>query len=477
MSRDLTRRRALRRLASLSAVTTGIAGTSRQTTAQSTSSRSPRFDPTVHALGFRNWSSADPTFPEHDHSQVSEEEVRRTIKRDWKDPLESVFDVSVNGLPSVLINTIAEQIYVTANQLAATNGHCYGMVFTAQQYFERPDTMPFDTDTASEISHPETPVENPDSGPVADEIDLYQTSQALNLYSWFGRRNLLTPQWIDYDRQLAHLTAVVDDSGTAGITIFDPATKLAHQVLVYDYERVTDGVQLYTYDPNFAAAFYERKQSRTATSIFVDTSGQRPRMEPYKTGFQGPGYETFAGFSEFVYNRWDRIIRSQSDPSRHLGTGASTADLRKRLLALTVFKVDTGDVSLAVAGPNGDPVSRIQSRSMDRRRTECHAMRYRYGAPAGDYHVAITGQRDTEYTLETTAADTNGELLASTVTTSIEAGQTHAYTVTVPESPGGDSGVERGGDGIPEWLKLGAAALAGGVAGAGLTTRRRRDAE
>lgn len=467
MSREATRRRFLRSCASLPALASGLSVTTNRVQAQESDSR--RFDPAVDGLGFRNWSSADPTFPEHDHTQVSETEIRRTIKRDWKEPLESVFDVSVNGLPSVLINTIAEQLYVTANQLSASNGHCYGMVFTAQQYFERPETIPFDVDAAHELSHPETPTDDPGSGPVADEIDLYQTSQALNLHAWFGRRNLLTPQWIDYERQLANLTAVVDDRGTAGITVFDPKTKLAHQVLVYDYERAANGVRLSVYDPNFAAGFYDQPSNREATSIFVDTSGQRPRVEPYKTGFQGPGYENFDGFGEFVYNRLDRVIRSQSDPSSHLAAGVSARDLRKRLLALTLFKTDTSDVSLAVAAPDGTPVTRIRSQAMDRRRTECYAMRYRYGAPAGDYRVVVTGKRDTEYTLETKAADVDGELLASTVATTIDAGQTHTYTVTVPESPGGDSAVERGGDELPEWLQLAAAAVAGGVAGAGVT--------
>ncbi|SDM54205.1 hypothetical protein SAMN04487949_2014 [Halogranum gelatinilyticum] len=475
MSREPTRRRFLGSVAALPAVAGGLSAVGDVRARRSVAAS--RFDPAVDGLGFRNWSTADLTFPEHDHTQVSETEIRRTIKRDWKDPLESLFDVSVNGLPSALINTIAEQLYVTANQLSSTNGHCYGMVFTAQQYFEQPETVPFDVDAPSEVAHPETPTDDPDYGPVADEIDLYQTSQALNLHAWFGRRNLLVPQWIDYERQLENLTAVVDDRGTAGITVFDPATKLAHQVLVYGYETETDGVRLYVYDPNFAAQFYERWANRQAASIYVDTSGDRPSVEPYKTGFRGPGYESFDGFSEFVYNRLDRVIRSQSDPSPHLAAGVSARDLRERLLALTLFKTDTSDVSLAVVAPDGTPVTRIRSQAMDRRRTAYHETRYRYGAPAGDYRVVVTGERDTEYTLETKAADTDGELLASAVTTAIEAGQTHTYTVTVPESPGGDSAVERGVDGLPDWLKLAAAAVAGGVAGAGLTRLRDRRAD
>lgn len=468
MSRQPTRRRFLRRVTSLPLAATSLSAVSGRARASSGGRQSRAFDPAVHGFGFRNWSTTDPIVPRHDHREVSEREVRRTIKRDWKDPLESVFDVSVSGLPSVLVNTIAEQVYVTANQMSATNGHCYGMVFTAQQYFERPDTLPFDVEAASDVRHPEAPTDRSDSGPVAEEVDLYQTSQALSLYSWFGRRNLINPAWIDYERQLTNLTAVVDELGSAGITLFDPETRLAHQVLVYDYERSPTGVFLSLYDPNFQARFYKRRANRQAASLFVDTTGATPTVEPYKTGFRGPGYESFGGFSEFVYNRWDRVIRARSDPDSHLASDVNRADLRANLLALTTFTVDSGDVTVAVSGPDGTPVSRIESNNMDRRQTESHAMRYRYGAPGGEYHVAITGQRPTDYTLKTTAADTSGELFASAVTTSIDSGQTHAYTVTVPETVESDGALARGTGGMPEWLKLAAAAATGGVVGAGL---------
>jgi hypothetical protein len=472
MSRETNRRQFLRGVTSLPAVAVGTATFGGRVRAASGRRQSARFDPTVHGFGFRNWSTTDPTYPSHDHTRVSEREIRRTIKRDWKDPFESVFDLSVGGLPSVLVNTIAEQVYVTANQLSATNGHCYGMVFTAQQYLEQPETVPLGRETAREFGHPEAPTADPESGPVAEEIDIYQTSQALSLYSWLGRRNLLNPRWIDYERQLANLTAVVDDFGSAGITIFDPKTRLAHQVLVYDYERSSTGVRLFLYDPNFRARFYRRDAHQRAASIFVDTSGEKPQVEPYKTGFRGPGYESFDGFSEFVYNRWDRVIRTQSQPSLHLASDVSTETLQRELLALTTFKVDSSDVAVAVSGPDGEPVSRLQSNHMDRRQTECHTMRYRYGAPDGEYHVAVTGNSSTDYTLETRAANTDGELFTSAVTTSIEAGQTHAYTVVIPETPEGDGEMERGTGGMPEWLKLAAAAAAGGVAGAGLAGRR-----
>ncbi|EJN58462.1 hypothetical protein [Halogranum rubrum] len=451
----------------MSLVPTGLSAVGR---ARATSNRqqSRVFDPAVHGFGFRNWATTDPIVPSHDHRDVSEREVRRTIKRDWKDPLESVFDVEMSGLPSTLVNTIAEQVYVTANQLSATNGHCYGMVFTAQQYFERPDTLPFDVDAASDVRHPEAPTERPDSGPVAEEVDLYQTTQALSLYSWFGRRNLINPAWIDYEQQLTNLTAVVDELGTAGITLYDPKTRLAHQALVYDYERSPTGVSLSLYDPNFRARFYKRSANRRAARLFVDTTGDTPTVQPYKTGFRGPGYESFDGFSEFVYNRWDRIIRARSDPDTHLASDVSQTTLRERLLALTMFTVDSDAVAVAVSGPDGNPVSRIASNNMDRRQTECHAMRYRYGAPDGEYHVAITGRRPTDYTLKTAAADTSGELFSSAVTTSIAAGQTHAYIVTIPDTADGDGALERGTGSMPEWQKLAAAAAAGGVVGAGL---------
>lgn len=459
MPRESKRRRFLRTLSSLPVVASGVtAFGSRASTASG-----GRFDPASDGFGFRNWSTTDPQYPTHDHSHVSEDEIRRTIKRNWKKPMASLLDVSVSGLPSVLVNTIAEQVYVTANQLSATNGHCYGMVFTAQQYFEEPDTFPLGVDGPPAVENPEAPTGDAKRGPVADEVDLYQTSQALSLYAWLGRRNMVRPKWIDYEAQLANLTAVVDEMGTAGITIFDPASNVAHQVLVYDYEVQAKQTRLSLYDPNFAARFYRRAQNRKRATITVDTSGDRPKMEPYRVGFDGPGYEQFDGFTEFVYNRWDRVIRSRADPPNHLTANVDDATLENHLLSLVMFCTDTEDVAVSVSNPDGRAVGRLQSDNIDRRQTDHYAMRYQYGAPDGAYHVAVTGKRATEYTLETKAADPDGELLASSVTTDIDAGQTHAYTVTVPDSAGKEGDVERGGSGMPGWLASSTRAAAAGA--------------
>lgn len=428
---------------------------SRRSTGSAGAAEPGGFDPGVHGFGFHNWSTANPTYPEHDHDTVTEDQVRRSLPRRWEAYVEGALGFELSDVPSALFDVIAKQVYVAVNQRAATNGHCYGMVFTAQQYFERPESIPLDRWLASEFSNPADPVDDPSVAPVGREIDLFQNSQFLDFHAWVGRRALLKPDWIDYDAQLRNVLAVVDAHGTAGVTLFRSDESTSHQVLVYGYRTTSDRTSLSVYDPNRPASQY--RSGDVVRTIEVDTSGERPVVEPYGT----------KEYDGFVFNRYDRIIAARRSAEPLGAIDRAREAIHHLLFDVALFLVDA-DVGLTVVGPDGRPLTRLVSPLIDRRSTEYRRMRVRYGADPGRYRVVVTGSRPTEYTLYASAASLDGERLSDRSTASIDAGEVHEYVATVPTSAADDGDLERRSVGGPSittgaGLVVGAAGIAAGV--------------
>ncbi|WP_134669442.1 hypothetical protein [Halorussus marinus] len=407
------------------------------------------FDPAVHGFGFRNWSTSDPAYPEHDHDAVDEEQIRRVLGRRWPESVRADAGVNVRDLPGALLDAIAKQLYVSVNQQSATDGHCYGMVFAAQQYYEHPDTLRAGRSVASDLAHPEAPAGD-DGRPASREIDLYQLTQFLNVHAWLGRRAMAAPELIDYRRQLDRVTSVVDEFDTASVTLFDRDHRRAHQVLVYDYRRDSDRTRLFVYDPNYPARRYERVDEPPA--IDVATAGDRPTVRRYD-----------GEYGEFVFNRRDRLVAAQTAPGPGSLLAANPDRLREAAFRLALFVVDSPGVSLTVVGPNDRPLGRDTATYMDRGRSAYARMRYRYGFAPGTYRIRIAGRRATEYTLEALVAD-DAPRLDATTSASIGPGEVHRYTATAPDD--GTGSLERVSAGRSPWLAaLGGAGLGAGVAG------------
>jgi hypothetical protein len=119
---EVTNRRSVLGLLAAGPLAAGVARAGRAS--RNGDARPDAFDPNVHGFGFPNWSTAVPTFPDHDHDAISETQIQRTIRRRWRDPMDRLLDADVGALPDALIDTIAKQLYVTANQFSGTNGHC-----------------------------------------------------------------------------------------------------------------------------------------------------------------------------------------------------------------------------------------------------------------------------------------------------------------------------------------------------------------
>ncbi|MFC7009285.1 hypothetical protein [Halalkalicoccus salilacus] len=249
--RDLSRRSFLA-AASAGAFASAVPlvhGSGTEDHAERTADESVEFDPARHGFGFRNWRVREGPYPGGD-GDPEEEFLDR-----WDEPFRQAFDSSLDSMPGRLREALARHAREGLLETTRTNGYCYGMVFAAQQYFERPGTLPDEFANASEVVHPEAPLSTSET-PVLDDVVDYHTAQYLDFYAWFGRYALTRPSWIDLGEELRGLTAAIDRYGTAGITLVSSTSVRSHQVLVYDYDRRRHGVDLAVYDPNYAAATY-----------------------------------------------------------------------------------------------------------------------------------------------------------------------------------------------------------------------------
>ena len=213
------------------------------------------FDPDIHAFDFNNWSVVGPDEeaafdPAHNHRNISLNEVKTIIEQEWKTELEE-YNITTLGPQSAL----ALLLYVNNNQGSATRGHCFGMVFTAQEYFEQPDNIPVDVSSVDEIPRP-----TGEYSSVGDRIDFYQNTAYLNFDTYTRGEIILKNRSTDinYDNNLEKIKNSIDDAGTAPIGLSqyipapsdEPSKWKAHQVLAYDYTEDTEVTSIDVYDPN-----------------------------------------------------------------------------------------------------------------------------------------------------------------------------------------------------------------------------------
>lgn len=264
----------------------------------SSSQRRSGFDPTVNGFGFDNYStgleSPNPS------EVVSEDDVRVALTAHGSEalqhrPLASSANVDV---PEVAVRTIVGQLYANAARLFGTKGHCYGMVSAAQWYFEEPEALPLDRDSASEIEDVNDPLESASWTPVRDDVERLHRIQFLDPESWLERRALLRPEWIDYRSQERELRAAIDTYGSAGVTLTSDNVLRGHYVLLYDYEVNETDVVFAVYDPNDGADEYAAGESHL---IGIDTGDYEPLLGTYE-----------GAYDRFLFNRNDRAVRARA---------------------------------------------------------------------------------------------------------------------------------------------------------------------
>lgn len=452
----ITRRRLLASTAALPGLS-GVVGAA----TPDARSESDRFAAVEHAYGFRNWSTKDQYFdaPEDPHRSAIRERIRSEWRQQAKTTLGRHLDVGSFSAP--LVDAIATQLREAVVQRAGTNGHCYGMVLTAQRYFERPETIPVDRASAAEIEDPTVPIGAPET-PVYDEIVRRQADQFLRFRVWLGRRALLYRNWIDTGAVLSDVMSVIDAFGTAPLLLFND-TQLSHLVLAYGYEDRDDEVKLSIYDPNLPAPAYHER-----TPALYFERGDALSMQPYRK------------YTGVLFNQYDRIEeatdRETATPLDHLTVGRQR--LREAVAPLALVATTAADVDLVVTAPDGTEIERIHGTHIDRGRGKYGRMRARYGAEPGTYRVRVFGSDAARYELRALVADVDGGVVDATRRARVQAGAVHEYDLVIPAEGEGRLtrvGTRFGGRTSVDLLGAGAVGAGVGALGYRAIDRLRRD--
>ncbi len=257
------------------------------------------FEPVRHGFGFSNWegdsgTDGDGAEFEYEPGDVSQEDVQTAIDESW-----------TTALSEAQKTIMTRIVYSWIGGNAATNGHCYGMTFSADEYFQDPPDLPAGVESASEIERPTGQFDD-----VGDRIRRLQTSQLLRAEPyWFA---LLGLRWglANHRESLRLVTEAIDETGTAGLALDGEANP--HQVLGHGYERRGDVTDVFIYDPAYRAEEH-RNPAEIWTLSVERESGDIRAIEDGYDSFLYHDPEMDATVLDDLIDGRDRVLDELSD--------------------------------------------------------------------------------------------------------------------------------------------------------------------
>jgi len=401
------------------------------------------FQPGEHGFGFENWSgeqswSVDGEDIQYEPDDVSEDEIQELVEDVWP---------SDHG--EALIEPVVKYVYTRFNGGGLTNGHCYGMVHAAMEYFEDPSALPDDVDTASDIPHPVGEYEG-----VGHDIRFYRQSQFFDSESrssalsvlQSGLFSVLWPGYADVNlrSETEELREAITQYGYAPISLADPANDEYHQVLGYEIETDEEQTIVYAYDPNAQAAVHEREREQFRLEV---DDGQNPDMRYFDRN-EETDYEQFVSMTNAQREADLQEVAAGAVITAIIGAAQSTkfylqapATLGKSYVRL-LFAGLRSPAHLEVDGPDDTSVLQPDMAETDHPAGKYSDAVFIFGAPAEEYSYTIVGEGEGEYTLELRGASEDTEVVSEDVTGEITSGEQHTVSVTIPEEGEADVAVQ-----------------------------------
>ncbi len=383
------------------------------------------FDPEVHGFGFPNWGGTDGCRTEVTPTTRSRSCNSETFSLPFDNPLtlteaRDYVNRSYSSLAPAIREIQARLLYQFVARQTVTDGHCYGMVFAAQQYFQTPEALPAGADTASDAPRPTGPFES-----IGRQIRAYHTSQGISgeVYQFLWGSKLGV---VDLHNSKQVLMKTLDQQPTVPVAL-DSSTAGAHQLLVYDYSQANDSTTFDVYDPNYAA-----DASTYDPAVKNEIKGRRQlRVDSQTAELTGlyATYDTYAPLDVALNTTLVEgilTVNSLSELFAPLGNAISW-----ELNSPASLTVDAPDTATVIRGA-GELVD--QSRVADAATV--------IGAAPEEVGVAVNGRGTGEYTLTTYGVEEGTAVVEDQATGRITPEETIQYQVQ-PANGSGDGGLKR----------------------------------
>ena len=336
------------------------------------------FDPDIHGFGFPNWVGEtgcevlenpcpDDRKFELGIGSVDTETVGEAIDT-WS------FDLSIAGT-----EVLTRVIYSLVVRQNISNGHCYGMVFSALEYFNNPSQLPAAADTASDVPRPTGRYES-----VGNSIRHYHLSHKLSsevLWLLYFEFQFGT---IDYQATFEQLTTALDEEGAAAVVLSNSENGGGHQVLAYEYEDRDEEIAVFVYDPTSPAGYYQ--VSPEVLTINPET---------------GELTNQYLHYDQYAYINPELSLETVE------ALTSRPAELLGQFAQAVVFLLHS-PASLEIDAP--DDATLVHPTAENIYNGQVRDAAYVVGASPGEYTVTVVGEGEGEYTLETYGAQ-NGEVV------------------------------------------------------------------
>lgn len=365
---------------------------------------SDAFHPAFDGFGFANWAgdtgtSAGGESFTLDRADLDRQTVLDTIQTAW---ISSVSEATAQALARVVRTQI--------NLGTASNGHCYGMCFTAADYYREPTDLPDGAMVSGNVSSPTGRFET-----VGDKIANYQSSQYATAEGVWGVLLALQDGQVDTAAAFDELTGALDESGTAGVALYDSDANTGHQVLAFGYNNRGDVIEVLLYDPNLPASDYEGADAYESPVFSMG-------IDPATGNLVSP----HASFDRYAYN----------DPELSLAVADAMVDRDEGVFAEFANSLIVGlksPATLSVDAPDQATVVRPGAEFTTEGGSGFHDLVYVVGASAAEYRIEVVGEEAGQYELQAFGVQDGTVVLDETTGESVEAGTRYEYVATVPD--------------------------------------------